>query len=95
MGRNVEPSAIVNLGTGLRASVQIVFFTIMFFGLLEMFDRSSRLRYDGPGEAVIASLELFMEYGLSILVATNSLIILGLGGIVAGVITGIVGAKWS
>ena len=65
------------------------------FGLFEMFYRSTRLRYDGPGEAVIASLQLFLDYGLSVLTATTCMIILLVGGMVSGVVAELVNRKWS
>jgi len=95
MGRNATGQVIMDLGTGLRASVQIVFFMVLIFGLLEMFDRSVRLRYDGPGEATIAALELFLEYGLSVVYATTSLMILAIGGMGAGILAGLVSRRWS
>ena len=95
MVRNVTGQVIMDLGTGLRTSVQIAFFVVLIFGLLEMFDRSTRLRYDGPGEATIAAMELFLEYGLSVILATNALAILALGGMGAGILAGLVSRRWS
>jgi hypothetical protein len=95
MGRNATGRLIMDLGTGLRTSVQIVFFMVLIFGLLEMFDRSTRLRYDGPGEATIAAMELFLEYGLSVVYATTSLSILAIGGMGAGIFAGLVARRWS
>jgi len=95
MGRHVTGQLIMDLGTGLRSSVQIAFFVVLIFGLLEMFDRSTRLRYDGPGEAVIAAMELFLEYGLSVILAMNTLAILAIGGMAAGILAGLVARRWS
>jgi len=95
MGRNVTGQLIMDLGTGLRTSVQIAFFVVLIFGLLEMFDRSTRLRYDGPGEATIAAMELFLEYGLSVVMAVNTLTILAVGGMGAGILVGLVARRWS
>jgi len=95
MGRNATGQLIMDLGTGLRTSVQIGFFVVLIFGLLEMFDRSTRLRYDGPGEAAIAAMELFLEYGLSVVLAMNTLGILALGGMGAGILAGLVARRWS
>lgn len=95
MGRNATGQLIMDLGTGLRTSVQIAFFVVLIFGLLEMFDRSTRLRYDGPGEATIAAMELFLEYGMSVVLAMNTLAILAIGGMGAGIIAGLVARRWS
>jgi len=95
MGRNATGRLIMDLGTGLRTSVQIGFFVVLIFGLLEMFDRSTRLRYDDPGEATIAALELFIEYGLSVFLAVTTLAILAIGGMGAGILAGLVARRWS
>ena len=47
MGRNASGNMIMDLGTGLRVSVQIVFFAVVIFGLLEMFDRSTSCAMTG------------------------------------------------
>lgn len=95
MGRNATGQLIMDLGTGLRTSVQIAFFVVLIFGLLEMFDRSTRLRYDGLGEATVAAMELFLEYGLSVVLAVNTMMILALGGMAAGILAGLVSRRWS
>lgn len=95
MGRNVGEGISMAITTGFRTSVQIAFWAITGFGLYEMFYRSTRLRYDGPGEAVIAALNLFLEYGLSVLTATTCMVILLVGGMVSGVIAELVNRKWS
>lgn len=95
MGRNVGQGMSMAITTGVRVSVQIAFWSILAFGLYEMFYRSTRLRYDGPGEAVIAALELFLDYGLSVLEATTSVIILLVGGAISGVIAELVNRRWS
>ena len=95
MGPNVGQGISMAITTGVRVSVQITFWSLVTFGLYEMFYRSTRLRYDGPGEAVIAALELFLDYGLSVLAATTCLIILLVGGAVSGIIAEIVNRRWS
>ena len=95
MGRNVGEGISMAITTGFRTAVQIAFWAIVGFGLFEMFYRSTRLRYDGPGEAVIASLQLFLDYGLSVLTATTCMVILLVGGMVSGVVAELVNRKWS
>ena len=95
MGGRVGAGISMAITTGVRTSFQIAFWAIVGFGLYEMFYRSTRLRYDGPGEAVIAAIELFMEYGLSVLMATTCLIILFVGGALAGILAELVNRRWS
>ena len=73
------------IGNGVRTSVQIAFFGLLIFALRTMFLRSANLRYDGPGEAAIAALDLFLEYALQSLTAPvwGTLI---LGGILGGIV---------
>ncbi len=50
------------LANGLRTSLQIAFFGLLFFALREMFIQSARLRYDGFGEALTDAMNFFLEY---------------------------------
>lgn len=50
------------IGYGVRASVQMVVIGIAIFALVEMFSRATRLRYDSPGEATIATLTISLQY---------------------------------
>ena len=83
----------VGLGNGVRCAVQVAVFGLLLFSLRTMFMRSARLQYDGPGEAVIATLELVIEYGLqsATLPVWGTLL---LGGAVAGALTDAVGRRW-
>lgn len=95
MGGLVGQGISMAITTGVRVSVQIAFWAVLGFGLFEMFYRSTRLRYDGLGEAVIAALNLFLDYGLSVLSATSCLVILLVGGAVSGVVAELVNRRWS
>jgi len=95
MGGLVGQGISVAITTGVRVSVQIAFWAVLGFGLYEMFHRSTRLRYDGLGEAVIAAFDLFLEYGLSLVSATTCLVILLVGGALSGVLAEVVSRRWS
>ena len=95
MGRHVGQGMSMAITTGVRTSFLILFWAVTIFGLYEMFYRSTRLRYDGPGEAVIAALELLMEYGMSVLTAVPTLIILFGGGAIAGIVAEYTNRRWS
>jgi hypothetical protein len=82
---------------GVRCSVQIAFFGLLLFALRTMFMRSANLRYDDPGEAVIATLDLFLEYFQQMLempYAVNIWGMLLLGGAFAGLVSEAVGRIW-
>jgi hypothetical protein len=82
---------------GIRCSLQIAFFGLLLFALRTMFMRSANLRYDDPGEAVIATLDLFIEYLLQTLqmpYATQIWGMLLIGGALAGLVAEAVGRIW-
>ncbi len=63
MGNRAGGGMRLAIANGTRTSLQIAFFGLLFFALRTMFIRSTDLRYDDPGEAVTATMELFLEYG--------------------------------
>ncbi|MDG4648948.1 TrgA family protein [Roseibacterium sp. SDUM158017] len=78
---------------GIRTSVQIAFFGILLFSLRTMFMRSANLRYDSPGEATIATLELAIEYfvqSATIPVWTTLIV----GGALCGLVVEAIGRIW-
>ena len=82
---------------GIRCSVQTAFFGILLFALRTMFMRSANLRYDSPGEATVATLELFMEYLFQTFQMPQAYLIWGtllIGGALAGLVTEAVGRVW-
>lgn len=93
MGNHVGSGWMGAAGNGLRTSIQIAFFGLMYFAFREMFLRSADLRYGGFGEAVIAALDLFIEYFWQIQ-TTPILVTLIAGGIVAGFLTEAAARAW-
>lgn len=93
MGHRAGNGYVNAMGNGFRVSVQIAFFGLVLYALREMFRRSASLRYDGPGEAVIAALDLFIEYFLQ-MQTVPVLATLAIGGIVAGMLTEAASRVW-
>ena len=93
MGSRAGNGYYAALGNGFRTSIQIAFFGLVLYALREMFLRSANLRYDGPGEAVIAALELFLEYFWQ-MQTVPVLTALAVGGIVAGWLTESAARAW-
>ncbi len=82
---------------GVRCAVQIAFFGLLLFALRTMFMRSTNMLYDDPGQAVIATLDLFLKYLFQMLempYAVNIWGILILGGALAGLVSEAVGRVW-
>jgi hypothetical protein len=82
------------LGNGMRCGVQVAFFGLLLFALRTMFQRSANLRYDSPGEATIATIELFIEYFQQTLEIPHIWGTLLIGGAIAGLLTEAIGRIW-
>jgi hypothetical protein len=93
MGARAGGGMSLAMSNGLRTSLQIAFFAISLFALRTMFIRSANLRYDNPGEAVTATLELFLEYLIQTLTPGVWGVLL-IGGIVAGILTEFAARAW-
>ena len=80
-------------GLGITTGVAIFFWCLLYWGGYEMIDRSTRLYYNGPFEALQDMANLMIEYAR--LAATP--IVLGsmfLGSILAGWITDFFAQRW-
>lgn len=84
----------VAVGNGARCAGQIAFFGLLLYALRTMFQRAANLRYDAPGEAVIATFELFIEYFAQTLESPLIWSTLLIGGAVAGLLTEAAGRLW-
>jgi hypothetical protein len=93
-GSRAGQGARTALGNGVRCSVQIAFFGILLFALRTMFQRAGNLRYESPGEATIATLELFLQYLLQTFQIPEIWAMLLIGGAFAGLVTEAVGRIW-
>ncbi|WP_298358363.1 TrgA family protein [uncultured Litoreibacter sp.] len=81
------------VSTGLYAVACSMFFTCLLFAITEMIKRSTKLRYDGPMEAIVAMFGLVIEYGAMFLHPP----ILGallVGGVVIGIAAEWAEKKW-
>ncbi len=79
---------------GLTAMVAMVVMALFFHSTVIMIEQSLRKRYDGPGEAVTAVFEMFVEHGT--LMATPEIIAtLVLGGFAAGLTTEFFGRRFT
>lgn len=63
LGRHAGCGMRAGVAHGLRAAIQMVVIALAAFALREMFLRSTDLRYGGAGDATVATLDLFLEYG--------------------------------
>lgn len=81
------------MGYGVRTSVTITFWALLLFSGYEMIIRSTKLRYDGPMEALTAVVDLMLERGRWM--ATPEVLgTLFVGGILAGLLVEWAGKQW-
>lgn len=81
------------IGSGIRTSVMMVFWSLLFFALYLMIKRAFKMMYDGPMEAVIGVFALMMEYG-RVLWAADVLALLLIGGALGGIVVEWAGKRW-
>jgi hypothetical protein len=92
-GREAGQGIAVALANGLRTSVQIAVLGLTVFALREMFGRAANLRYDGAGEAVTATLQLWVDYFLQMGTVTIWGILI-IGGMAAGLLVEAASRRW-
>lgn len=93
MGRLTGNGYRSGIGSGIRTAITVVIWALIVFAIYEMVLRSTKLRYDGPMEAVTAAFGLMLEYGKLLLTKEIIGTILIVGGI-CGAITEWAGKRW-
>lgn len=94
MGSRAGEGIVSATGLGITTGVAIVFWCLLFWGGYEMIERSTRLYYDGPFEALQDMAILMLGYGQ--LAATVEIVgTMFLGSILAGWITDFFAQRWS
>lgn len=79
---------------GLTAMVAMVVMALFFNSSVVMIEQSLRKRYDGPGEAVTAVFEYFIEHG-AMMMTPEIIGTLVAGGIIGGLVTEFFGRRFS
>ncbi len=93
MGRLTGNGFRAGIGSGMRTAITVVIWALIVFSIYEMVLRSTKLRYDGPMEAVTAAFGLMLDYGRMMLTKEIIGTILIVGGI-CGAITEWAGRRW-
>ncbi|MBD3679400.1 MAG: TrgA family protein [Rhodobacteraceae bacterium] len=81
-------------GAGLTTSAVMTVWSVFTFALYEMIVESTKMRYDGPMQAIIGMFELCIEYGMW-LISPEVIGTLVVGGIICGFITEFIGKRWA
>ena len=80
--------------TGVLTVTLSVLVLLLTFGLLEMLRLTQRMIYKGPMEAIIGIFEQALKFA-PLLVKTDLLLVMGVGGILAGLACEAAGRRWS
>lgn len=79
---------------GLTTVVALVVMTLFFNSSVVMIEQSLRKRYDGPGEAVTAVFEMFVEHG-AMMLTPEIIATLLVGGTGAALVTEFFGSRFT
>lgn len=94
MGNSVGKGYVAAIGSGWKTVIVLVFFSLLMFGLYEMLLDSVKMRYDGPGEAII---DVFQKMGRrsQALLSWACLGFAVVGGGIAGMLTENASRRWT
>ncbi len=82
------------IGAGLTTSLALVFWGLLVHSGVIMIENSTKMRYDGPMEAVVDTFNIGIEFAQ--IIATPMIIgTLVIGGIVAGILAELAGRRWA
>ncbi len=90
-GRGYGPAVT----SGARTTATFVFYALVGHGLYEMIRMSMKLRYGGPGEAVLGFFDIVLEYGQILITSWPVMAILLIGGTLAAWLSEWAAARWS
>lgn len=95
MGGLAGKGRVVAITSGLRTTVTMVALALVLHSLYEMIRLSMKLRYGGPGEAVLGFFDLVLEYGQLMLTSWPVMAILLAGGTLAAWLTEWADRRWN
>lgn len=95
MGRLAGEGYIAAITPGIRTTATILFYTLAGHSLAEMIRLATKLRYDGPGEAIIAMFQMIIDYGFMVVTSGPVLLILGVGTLLAAWFSEWANGRWS
>lgn len=93
VGRRAGRGLTFAINNGFTGVVSLVFLGLFVQGVNEMLRLALRNRYDNAFEALIAVVELMMEYAL-VMATVPIAVVVVLGGIIAGLCTEVAWHRW-
>ncbi len=94
MGPAAGRGSVQAFGSGVRASVVMVFGGLLVFGIERMLVNAFRRTYDGPMDALVDVVSIGIEYSRT-LFAWDILAVLLIGGGLAGLLTEWAWRRWT
>lgn len=82
------------IGNGISTGVAIGFWMLVLWSGVEMIERSAKMRYDGPMEAVLGGLGLMVDHAALMLHPPFIAVVL-IGSAAAGALTEAAARRWS
>lgn len=93
MGNSVGKGYLGAVGSGWKTVVVLVFFALLFFAIYEMLRQSVKMRYDGPFEAVVDVFNQMLARSEP-LASVGVIVVLAVGGAIAGILTENASRRW-
>jgi hypothetical protein len=94
MGPSVGKGYLEAAASGLKTVIVLVFFALLALGIYEMLGESTRMRYDGPLEAIIDIFARMAERAPP-LVTFNVMLAMLLGGVIGGMLAENASRRWT
>lgn len=93
LGLRSHGSRNSSISAGLTTSVAVAFWTLLIHSVIDMLKLSLRNRYDGPLEAIVGVFQQMIKF--AVMMATPEIILmLVVGGILTGMISGWAERRW-
>ncbi len=93
MGPRAGDGFVSATGIGITTGIAIIFWCLLTWGGYEMYQRSIRLLYDGPFEALQDMANLMLEYG-ALAATPMNILVMFVGSLVAAWITDFFAQRW-
>ncbi len=93
MGNSVGKGYVGAVGSGWKTVILLVFFGLLFISIYNMVLESTKMRYDGPFEAVVDVFNQMLERSVP-LASVGVLVVMAVGGGIAGLLTENANRRW-
>lgn len=95
MGKLAGEGYYSAMTSGLRTMAVFMFFTLGGHCLAEMIRLATKLRYEGPGDAIMGMFAMILDYGLLIVTSVPVMLILFVGSVLAAWLSEWASHRWN